>query len=535
MRSDSAPDGERGLASESDPDSLTLTGLLARQVELCPDAPAVLCGGERLSYRELDERANRLARELIARGIGPEHLVAVALKQSVALLVALLGVLKSGAAYVPVDPAYPAARLEQVLRDAEPALLLTVAPIVGALPGISSPVLLLDSVATERALADRSAAPVRDAERLWPLRPQHPVYIIYTSGSTGRPKGVVLCHASVVNYLTWAARSYAGTGGVALVQSSFAFDLTVTGLFAPLLAGGLVHLAGGHGGGRAGLREHPATFLKATPGHIPLLNLLPAEFSPRRELVVGGEQLLGAALAEWRSRHPEATVVNEYGPTEATVGCMEYRIEPGDDLPPGPVPIGTAIDGVRIHVLDSRLRPVDGPEAEGELYVSGAALARGYFGRPDLTAERFLPCPAGPSGERMYRTGDLVRIAEDGALRYVGRTDRQVKVRGFRIEPAEVETALLGHPAVAQAAVFVQPGESDAPGGRLAACVVLRTGRVEQSEQIRAHLGARLPAFMVPTNLTVLSEIPLTPSGKVDRDALTGLNFGTGQAPSALP
>ncbi|MFE3878408.1 amino acid adenylation domain-containing protein [Kitasatospora sp. NPDC059146] len=530
MRADATPDG----STPDGTDGSTLTGLLARRMARCPDATAVLCGAERLSHRELDERANRLARELIARGIGPEHLVAVALERSVTLLVALLGVLKAGAAYVPVDPGYPAERLDQVLRDAEPALLLTVAPTTGALPRTPAPVLLLDSAATGLALAGRSAAPVRDAERLRRLRPQHPAYVIYTSGSTGRPKGVVLCHASVVNYLTWAARSYPSTGGVALVQSSVAFDLTVTGLFAPLLAGGAVHLAGGRGGGRAALREHPCTFLKATPGHLPLLDLLPAEFSPRRELVLGGEQLLGAALAGWRARHPEATVVNEYGPTEATVGCTQYRIEPGAELPPGPVPIGTAIDGVGLHVLDARLRPVDGPEAEGELYVSGAALARGYLGRPDLTAERFLPCPDGPPGARMYRTGDLVRRTADGGLCYLGRADRQVKVKGFRIEPAEVEAALLGHPAVAQAAVFVQPAEPGAPGDRLAACVVLRTGRAERAEELRAHLVARLPEFMVPTLLTVLPEIPLTPGGKVDRDALVARKSLATEAPSVL-
>ncbi|SCL14660.1 amino acid adenylation domain-containing protein [Micromonospora nigra] len=494
-----------------------LTALLADQAGRTPDAVAVVSGVEELTYQELDARANQLARRLIGLGVGPEDVVALVLPGSVPFLVAALAVLKSGAAYLPVDPGYPQHRIQLMLDDARAAVRLTLDSIAADLPSADIPTVVLDRPEVAAELAGWSPAAVTDAERIRALSPLHPAYLIYTSGSTGRPKGVVVCHRSVVNYLTWATRAYPSCAGATVLHSPVTFDLTVTALFAPLLTGGRIHLTGVRGGppARSALRRSPSTFLKATPGFVPMLAALPPEFSPSGELVVGGEELLGDALADWRRRHPTATIINEYGPTETTVGCMEYRIAPGDHLPGGPVPIGHPIANTRIHVLDERLDPVP-PGAIGEVYVAGAGLARGYAGRPALTAERFVACPFA-TGERMYRTGDLARWTADSQLVYAGRVDEQVKVQGYRVEIGEVEAALTAHGTVAQAAVVLRAG----PGGAaLVGYVTPVAGQAPQAARLREHVARRLPSFMVPAEIAVLDEIPLTPNGKVDRRRL---------------
>jgi amino acid adenylation domain-containing protein len=479
-------------------DDKTLPELFAAQVR---DAPAVVCDGVELSYVELDERSNRLARILIDRGVGPESVVAVAVPRSVEMLVVLLAVVKAGGAYLPVDVEYPAERIGVLIQDANPILVVTAAQELDRLPVSGRAVLVVDARTTVAALADQSPAAITDVG----LRPENPVFVIYTSGSTGRPKGVMVEHRSLNQYLAWARHAYAGLSGRVLVHSSVSFDLTVTGLFGTLTAGGCVELVS-----LDGTASQRPTTVKGTPSHLPVLMSLASDFSPSGQLVLGGELLLGEVLDEWRRMFPGVTVVNEYGPTETTVGCMEFRIEPGDVVPGGGVTIGRPIWNTRMHVLDASLRPVD-VGVVGELYIAGDLLARGYLGRAGLTSSRFVACPFGDS-ERMYRTGDLVKWRADGMLDFVGRIDDQVKVRGYRIELGEVEAALSSHPDVVHAAVTVR---EDRPGDkRLVAYVVGSAG------SLREYLAGVLPEYMVPSAFVELDVLPRTPNGKLDRKAL---------------
>ena len=478
----------------------TVVDEVQRQAAAAPDATALVCDGVPLTYAELNTAANRLARLLVSRGAGPETRVALALPRSCELVVAMLAVLKSGAAYVPVDTGYPAGRIAYLLEDAAPALVVATPDTAALVPG--------DALVLDGELgADQPDGDLTDADRRSPLRPEHPAYVLHTSGSTGRPKGVVVEHRAVTAYLAWARHTYPGLAGVALLHSPVSFDLTVTGLLGTLTAGGTVRLAAiDEPAARAGGR--PA-FLKVTPSHLPLLD---GELSPTADLVIGGEALTGEQLAGWRAAHPDVAVVNEYGPTEATVGCVAARIAPGEPVPPGPVPIGTPTWNTRALLLDAALQPVP-PGVVGELYVTGAQLARGYHRRPGLTAERFLPCPYGPPGARMYATGDLARWRPDGSLDYLGRRDDQVKVRGMRIELGEVEAALLAHPDVraAAAAVRTDGGEPTLVGYLVGPA---------HEDSVRAELARELPAHLVPAALVRLDALPLTPNGKLDRAAL---------------
>ncbi|WP_410581902.1 non-ribosomal peptide synthase/polyketide synthase [Amycolatopsis sp. lyj-108] len=468
-------------------DEATLPELVRAQAGRTPDAPAVTDGGVTLSYGELERHANRLAHWLIAAGAGPEQRVAVVLPNSVELLVALLAVLKSGAAYVPIDPLYPPERIRFMLDD-------------------SGPVVVFDS---REAVLDTAGLPETDPG-VRPL-PGLPAYVIYTSGSTGRPKGVVTTHGGLLNYLRWAAGAYPGLGGTAVLHSSVSFDLTVTTLYGPLLTGGHIRVEGSPS-------PRPPTFLKATPGHLPLLGALDEDdLSPTGELVVGGDQLLGPVAEDWRADHPAAVVVNEYGPTETTVGCMEYRVEPGQEPFDGAVPIGHPIWNTRLYVLDGLLNPVPAGVA-GELYVAGAGLARGYFGRPGLTAAGFVACPFGAPGERMYRTGDVVIRRHDGELEYRGRADQQVKIRGFRIELGEIEAALAAHPDLGEVAVVAH--EADGTRRLVAYLVPAPGAAVPGTTVLREFLGRTLPAHMVPAVFIGLDALPLNANRKLDRRAL---------------
>ncbi|WP_253773201.1 amino acid adenylation domain-containing protein [Goodfellowiella coeruleoviolacea] len=449
------------------------------QVDRTPDAVAVLDDAGALTYAELNRRANQLARWLRARGVGAGSVVAVVLPRSVDLMVALLGVLKAGAAYLPVESSYPAERISLLVNDSRARVVLTELPV--------------------------SDGP-DDNLGLVP-HPREAAYLIYTSGSTGRPKAVVIEHASLTAYLGAAAELYPAASGETLVHSSVAFDMPVTNLFTPLITGGRVRFGD--------LGEHTARpdLLKITPSHLRLLETLPHPASDARDLVIGGEALDGAVLQRWRDRHPGARVVNEYGPTEATVGCVVFELAPGAPAVTGPVAIGRPIGNTRVHVLDEHLRPVpDG--VWGELYVAGAGLARGYFDRPGLTAERFLPDPFGPPGSRMYRTGDQVRWTGEN-LAYGGRVDEQVKVRGFRIEPGEVEAALRALPGVAAAAVVARRAAGET---RLVGYVAGPTPIDEAAA--KAALRERLPEHLVPARVLWLARLPLNPNGKVDRAAL---------------
>ncbi|MBM0274432.1 amino acid adenylation domain-containing protein [Micromonospora sp. STR1s_6] len=512
---------------------VTVVELFQAAVASTPEATAVVHAGAELSYAELNARANRLAHELIARGVGPERLVAVALDRSPELVVTLLAVLKAGGAYVPIDPGYPAERIAYMLGDAAPALVVTNREIDGQLPGTDVPRLVLDAPGVAGATREQPTTDPTDGQRIAPLDVRHPAYVIYTSGSTGRPKGVVVTHSSVVDYLTWTGQTYPGATGLTIVHSPVSFDLTVTGLFTPLVVGGTVLLAELHDDPEVGRRlaDTPATFMKATPSHLPLLAALPARFSPSTELLLGGEALNGEALQSWRAEHPNARVWNVYGPTEATVNCTEFLIEPEAPALAGPVPIGRPQGNARTYVLDARLRPVPLGTA-GELYLAGSGLARGYLNRAALTAERFVPDPFGPAGERMYRTGDLARWVpgrdadpDRPDLVFVGRADDQVKLRGFRIELGEVAAAVAACPGVAGQAVIVRTDRAD--DAALVAYAVPAAGHRLDPATLRSRLAEALPAYMVPDAVLVLDALPLTANGKLDRAALPQPDFTT--------
>ncbi|MFI6118193.1 amino acid adenylation domain-containing protein, partial [Kitasatospora sp. NPDC051164] len=506
-----------------------LPALFAAQVARTPDAVAVVAEGQRLSYAELDARANRLARLLRERGVGPESLVAVCLGRSAELVVALLAVLKSGAAYVPVDPEYPADRIAYMLDDARPVALITTGdlaagpPSTAGLPGTAGapgplPRILLDE--TDLDSYDGSALPCPE------LLPTHPAYVIYTSGSTGRPKGVLIEHRALVNYVVRCHRAYPTLTGSTLLHASISFDAGVTGLYGALTCGGRVVVAALDERLPALLAGERLTFLKGTPSHLAFMDALPEECAPTGQLMVGGEAVRAEAIRAWSARHPGVAIVNHYGPTEATVGCTDFPVDPRTVTDTAVVPMGRPMWNTRAYVLDDTLRPVP-PGVAGELYIAGAQLARGYLGRPGLTAERFVACPYGAPGERMYRTGDVVRWTADGNLQFLGRADEQVKIRGFRIELGEVEAAVADCPGLARAVVVAR---EDMPGDKRLVAYVVPAPGAENTKKlpalVRATVGARLPDYMVPSAVVVLDALPLTSNGKLDRRALPAPDYG---------
>ncbi|MFD5258774.1 amino acid adenylation domain-containing protein, partial [Streptomyces bobili] len=518
-----------------------LPGLFHEQAREAQDAVAVAYDGAQISYRELDERANRMARLLIDSGARPERLVAVMLPRSIDLVVALLAVVKSGAGYVPVDPDYPADRVAFMLDDADPVLVLTDRNhIAAALPqgqgrlGIRS-VVVLDAQETVTAIASLSAKDITDEDRTAPLLPQHPAYAIYTSGSTGRPKGVIVTQGSLANQLLWL-REDTGTGcdDVVLGRTSASFDAFGCETWLALVSGAMLSLAA------VDVTRDPELLIShIEQAGITVAQLVPALLTTMpldgrgqglRLLLAGGEALsvptASRAHVAW-----DAPVANLYGPTETTIQASRGHW-PTSSTPSGSVPIGRPVWNTQMFVLDAGLRPVPVGVA-GELYIAGMQLARGYVGRPDLTAERFAANPFGAAGSRMYRTGDLARWRADGVLEFVGRADDQVKVRGFRIELGEVETALATHEHISQTAVTIR---EDHPGDkRLIAYVVPADASAGVDvDMLRASLAEQLPDYMVPSAFVVLEALPLTANGKLDRRGLPAPDFSsvsTGQAP----
>ncbi|MGW3898860.1 non-ribosomal peptide synthetase [Micromonospora profundi] len=425
--------------------------LFEEQKRLCPEAVAVSDPCGRMTYAELDGRANRIAHSLREQGVRRGHIVAVLLTPSTELVATLLGVLKAGAAYLPMNPADPTARLIHLLGDSAATLLITEA-VRQQITDI--PVLYVESLTGTTADPPRVDGHADD-----------PMYLIYTSGSTGGPKGTLVSHRSVANYLLWTVETFAaaGHGGGTLLHSSVAVDLTVTSLFAPLLAGQRIIVP--HAGEAPGAAladsartDRDLTFVKLTPAHLRLLEDVPGAQNRReqwtRALVIGGEELREGQLAGW---HPDAAglrLINEYGPTETAVACAAYEVGPAP-APSGRVPIGTPIANTRLYVLDESLQPVP-VGATGELYVGGAGVSYGYWNRAALTADRFRPDPyGGLPGSRLYRTGDLVRRRSDGNLEYLGRADDQVKIRGHRVEPGEIARLAEEHPAVRRCVIEV--------------------------------------------------------------------------------
>ncbi|KJY32933.1 non-ribosomal peptide synthetase [Streptomyces katrae] len=495
------------------PDARTVHGAFEERAAAHPGRPAVRCAGRETTYGELDARADRIAGRLRALGVRPGDSVAVLMDRSADLVATCLGILKTGAAYLPLDARAPHARTEAVLTAAGAAVLVTDVPDGEPVPAGPRHVLRPDG---------RSAA---EAGTAGPSGPDgHPdalAYLMYTSGSTGTPKGVAVSHREVVALAT-DRRWRGGAHERVLLRSPHAFDASTYELWVPLLNGGLVVVAPPGELDVDALARLMAeekvtgTFLTATLFNVLADRCLPA-LGTLHEVMTGGEAASPSMVRRVREACPRTTVTNAYGPTETTTFAATFAVGPGQEAPAGQVPIGRPLDGTQLHVLDERLGLVP-PGVIGELYIAGAGLAQGYLGRPGLTAERFVACPYGPPGSRMYRTGDLARWSADGQVEYLGRADRQVKIRGLRIEPAEIEHVLAGHPAVGQAAVTVV---DTAAGPALAGYAVPAEGTpAPDPRELREHLRARLPDYMMPATLTLLDAFPVTANGKTDLAAL---------------
>ncbi|GAA4471597.1 hypothetical protein GCM10023094_02580 [Rhodococcus olei] len=510
--------------------ALTVVDLFRDQVERTPDATAVVFGDQKLTYAQFQARVNRLARVLIARGVGPESKVALSIRRSVDSLVAIYAVLAAGGAYVPIDPDHPDERTALVLDSARPLCMLTVARDRVRLPG-NVPVVEIDRV----DLAGISDAPVTDADRTAPLHPAHLAYVIYTSGSTGRPKGVAISHASALNQILWVRDTYRlGPQDAILQKTPVTFDVSVWELFSPLVSGARIVIAEPDGHLDPGyladvIEREQVTATSFVPS---MLSLFTAEAGRDRiaglRLVLVAGEAFPPAVAEAFRAVCDAELHNLYGPTEFTVHASagEVAQELGST-----VSIGRPVWNTEAYVLDHHLRPVPVGSA-GELYLAGAQTARGYDGRPDLSAARFVTNPFAADGSRMYRTGDLVRWGIDGSLEYLGRTDFQVKVRGLRIELGEIEAAMGSHPSIALSVAVV----CDSPlGQRLVGYVVPAPGHDVDPASITEHVASVLPSYMVPDLIVPLAEMPVGASGKIDRKALPEPEFGQSEGEFVAP
>ncbi|WP_035061515.1 non-ribosomal peptide synthetase, partial [Andreprevotia chitinilytica] len=487
-------------ASTSAVPSECIHTLFDAQAARTPDAIAVQCGDDTLSYAALNQRANQLAHHLRSLGVQPDTLVALCVERSLEMVVGLLGILKAGAAYVPLDPDYPASRLAWMLEDTAAPVLLTQAALQARLPQHPR-VLCLDA-----DWAAVAAQPTHTPPSL--TTPQHLAYCIYTSGSTGTPKGAINTHQGFVNLVQWYTDPALGSAERVMLASSLSFDLTQKNVLGPLLCGGTLIIPPG---AVADVDRFQATLLAQRPTRI---NCAPSAFrayqaglpalAELRTVVLGGEPI-DAVLAGTLAAQG-VTLVNSYGPTECADVAISHVQRPAAAATE--LPLGRPVPNVQIYLLDADLNPVPVGVA-GEIHIAGAGVARGYLNRPDLTAERFIPNPFGPAGTRMYKTGDLGRYLPDGQIAFLGRIDHQVKLRGFRIELGEIEQALLRCSAVREAAVLVredQPGEP-----RLVAYVA----GTATAAALRAHLLAQLPAYMVPGAWVLLAALPLNPNGKL--------------------
>ncbi|MFI9764407.1 amino acid adenylation domain-containing protein [Streptomyces sp. NPDC051963] len=489
-----------------------LVETVRRQAEKTPQALAVAAEDESLTYGELEERTNRLAHWLIDRGVRPESLVAVRLPRSAELVLALLAVLKTGATYIPIDPEHPRSRIDYIIEDSRPTLVLDTDALAGA---------------------DCSGYPASAPEVT--VRPENTAYVIYTSGSTGNPKGVAVPYGALANFLATMQRRFRLTPADRLLAvTTVSFDIAGLELYLPLISGAAVVLAGKDTISQPSavvevMRRHQVTVVQATPAFWQMLLMDEPEGARGLRILVGGEALPPQLAQTLAGQAIE--VANVYGPTETTIWSTTATVGSGSGVPP----IGTPIGNTQVYVLDSRLRPAP-LGVQGELYIAGDGLARGYQGRPDLTAGRFVACPFGAPGTRMYRTGDLVRWGGDGRLEYIGRTDFQVKIRGFRIELGEIEHVLADHPDVAQAVAVVR---EDRVGDQRLVAYVVPSGKADPAQldvgALTGLLRERLPEYMVASAIVPLAEFPVNPSGKLDRGALPAPDQGKaapGRGPS---
>ncbi|CAL9364004.1 amino acid adenylation domain-containing protein [Streptomyces sp. enrichment culture] len=514
----------------------TVRDLFEEQAARTPRAPAVHHGDTTLTFAELDAAADRLAAALLARGAGPETVVAVALPRGPDLVTALLAALKAGAACMPLDPSYPPERIALMLGDARPRLVVSDRATARRLA------LDPESVCDPGETAGAVAHP--------PLSPDHPAYVVFTSGSTGRPKGVLGTQRALANRLAWGRELTDGPGGVRVAKSPISFIDGLTELLGALVAGDAVALADDESAGdpaalAALAGRHGATMLTAVPSlHTTLVESTPpGGFTSVATWISSGEPLTTGLARQITTRWPGSRLVNLYGCSEAAGDSLAHAYIPDADRPPEPgpepaapgrqatgiVPLGRPVAGTRVYVLDPFLRPSP-VGAGGELYLAGDGLARGYLGQPGLTAERFVADPFGPPGGRLYRTGDLARLRPDGTVEFLGRADQQVKIRGVRVEPGEIEAAARALPGVRRAAVVARQ-DGTAPR-RLVAYVEAESGGdgLPEPAALRHALAERLPAPLVPAAVVVLPALPLTPSGKLDRRALPAPDFTTSSA-----
>lgn len=507
--------------------SLLLPQWFETQVARTPEAVAVIFGDHQLTYRQLNQHANQLAHRLQRLGIGPEKIVAICMERSLEAMIALFAVLKVGGAYMPIDPSYPKERIAYMLQDSRAAVVLSQARLLDRLPAeFQMATTSQPDIATTICL-DRDWPIISvesEAELSVQLDGDNLAYVIYTSGSTGKPKGVMISHQALMNYLLWCLKHYPITVEQgALVHSSLAFDATITGLFAPLICGSSVYLTPENEEldivARTLTRNPGFGLVKITPAH---LQMLGEQIDPEKadELVqafiIGGENLTREHIHFWLEHAPHTKLINEYGPTETVVGCMNYLVPP-NYRKTGSVPIGSPIGNVQIYLLDANLEPVPIGVA-GEIYIGGAGVARGYLDRPELTAEKFLPDPFSQQpGARFYRSGDLAKYLPDGTIEFLGRVDHQVKIRGFRIELGEIESALAEHPDVRE--VVVHAWQSDTTQ-RLVAYLVPKGSELPTTTELREFLKKRLPEYMIPAAFVKMANLPLTSNGKIDRKAL---------------
>ncbi|MFF8789308.1 amino acid adenylation domain-containing protein [Streptomyces sp. NPDC015125] len=498
----------------------TLHELVAAQAAATPGATAVVHDDMRLTFAELDERSTRLAHELRALGVRAEAPVGVMLERDPELVIALLGVLKAGGAFVPIDPAYPAARIQHMLDDSGARAVLLREALRDRLPdGLrdgAGRVAVLPVDGEAGRFAHRPVTPVQGA-----VRPEHLAYIVYTSGSTGLPKGVMVEHRGIVSYLLGMLEHFPmGSRDRMLQVTSLSFDVSVYEIFLPLLTGGaaVLPLSGSHTDAHylsALIAEHGITSFHMVPSLLRMFvdGLDPRQCATLRRIFVSGEALDPALVADVHDRIP-CDLVNLYGATEVSVDSTWWTAP--RDRPDAQVLVGRPMAGATSYVLDEEMGQLSAGET-GEVYLGGASVTRGYHGRPALTAQRFVPDPYGPPGSRLYRTGDLGCLEDDGELRLLGRIDHQVKLHGRRIEPGEIEAAMNAHPRVAMAAVIA------AGSGAQAALTGFFTGTAAEPEELRGFLGQRLPAALVPAQLIALDALPLSPNGKIDRSALAEL------------
>jgi nonribosomal peptide synthetase DhbF len=508
--------------------SVDLKTLFERQVAQNPELTALVCGDIVLSYKELNKRVNRLAHLLIDRGLEPEKFAALAIPRSVEMVIAMLAVLKTGAAYLPIDPDYPADRIEFMLSDAQPVCIITSTAVAAKIPVTSAQFrIVMDTVENDRTLKSYP-----DTNVYGPWHEESPAYMIYTSGSTGKPKGVVIPSESLINFLQSMQNQFSLTQKDRLLAvTTIAFDISGLEIFLPLITGASCIIAEKETvqdprGLTNMIDQHNITIMQATPTlwHALVTNY-PNTLRGLRVLV-GGEALPISLAASLHGLGCEVT--NLYGPTETTIWSSAVTLDP---IQTGVPSIGKPIWNTQMYVLGAGLQPVPVGVA-GDLYIAGTGLARGYLGRPALTAERFVANPYGSKGSRMYRTGDLVRWSPDGSLDYISRADHQIKMRGFRIELGEIEAVLAKHVGIEQVTVIVR---EDQPGDkRLVAYIVPALNASPDSAELRQYVGSRLPDYMVPSVFVVMSELPLTPNGKINRNELPAPDLSaivTGRGP----